>query len=1005
MLEIRTFGGLSLEVNGQPIRDMGSRKAEALLAYLAVEGRQQNRNVLAALFWPESPEDHAATSLRVALSILRKKLGAYLDISRDTVGIKPDARIYLDLSDLARKLARGDVEQALEIYQGDFLQGSNVRDSSEFEDWLRLEQERVRGSIISALHMSTSRAIEAGEYAKGQTFVKRLLELDPLDEMAYQQYILLLALDGERTAALAQYEKCCAILQAELGARPSVEMQELHEQILQGEIPASLGLAIPEHNLPAPQTSFVGREEELVKIGTLIQDPACRLLTLVGPGGSGKTRLALQAATKALRSFSDGVYFVPLELIYSADYLIPSIANALLFDIDTFATQLDPKTQLLDYLQKRSILFVMDGFEHLADNAGLLSEMLDHAPKVKVLVTSRQRLGLKAEWTFLVVGLPAPPNLNDAASNDSDAMRLFIQRAQQAKTDFRLSEGDIEYAAHICQLVEGMPLGIELAAAWTSVLFVKEIAGEMEKGLDFLATSMRDIPEKHRSLRAVFDSSWLLLTDEQQQTFSKLSVFRGGFDLQAAMQVTGANLQQLSALLDKSLLRRDEAGHFTMHSLIRQFAAEKLNQLPGLQEEVHTCFCRYYMNMLTQREADFMGPRMLEARDEIRHEMDNIHAAVNWVSLHWEAQPARKVLITLLCFYIVQGWHEGILAFRDIARLRRDALPAGYASDPAKDPVILSARIHQAFLQTNLGQIEESETISSECLEALRELGLREELSECLHNLGVNASFRGEYKSARAHLEDAILLGRECDYVVWPSYLLWLGHLYFLLGEYEDGLLSLRKCRDLFDKRGTLWGTAFALSKMGLAADGLGEHFQAMKYHREALSIFERFGNQAGKGYSLSRMSMSAYFLEEYPQALQLGLEGYQTFEEIGHRWGMCTSLSRLGFAYIGLGDTGKAKGYFKNAFRISKQDKMLPLSLYALAGFACTLAQEGEEQTALELYRYVQQHPQTPALYLKEAARWISSLDQESRRNASRVASVGGETEAIEVLVDRLLD
>ena len=1004
MLEIRTLGGITLGVNGHTISDMGSRKAEAMLVYLVVEDRQLNRDVLAALFWPESTGEHASTSLRVALSILRKNIGDYLDISRDTVRIKLDAKVYLDLDDLKEKLASGQMEQALEIYQGDFLQGFHIRDSSEFEDWLRLEQERVRRLVVKAIHAAISDAIEAVDYAQGHTFVKRLLELDSLDELAHQQCMLLLAKDGQRTAAIVQYEKCCAILQEELGIGISAETQKLYEQILRGERMINLGPAIPEHNLPTPQTSFIGREKELVKIEGLIKDPVCRLLTLVGPGGSGKTRLALRAATKALQFFPDGTYLIPLDASFSADYLISSIAKALQFNIDTFTSPLEPKIQLMDYMRNRSILLVLDGFEHLIDGASFVSEMLDHAPTLFVLVTSRQRLGLRGEWTLLVEGLPVPQNLEDEQLDDSDAIRLFTERAQQTKTEFQLSGSDCEYAARICRLVEGLPLAIELAAAWISMLSPKEIAEQMERGFDLLTTSMQDVPKKHSSLQAVFDSSWLLLKDEQQELFSKLSVFRGEFNLQAAKQVIGVNLQQLSALMDKSMLRRNENGVFTIHNLLRQFAAEKLNQLEELHENVHNRHCRYYINILNQRDADILGPRMLQARKEIRQEMENLQDAVIWACLHLEEHIVRETLTALLCFYSVQDWHEGKIAFRDITRLRRESLLSKGIPAESRDQVILSAWIHQAFLHSNLGQIDESEAISRECLGALRELGLRGELSECLHNLGVNASFRGEYESAREYLEEAIMLGRESDHNIWPTYLLWLGHVYFLLGEYEQGLLSLRKCYDIFKHRGSQWGIAFALSKMGLAADGLGEHSQAMEYHREALSISESVGNQAAKGYALSRMSMSSYFLEEYPQAVQFGKEGYQVFKKINHRWGLCTSLCRLGFANIGLGNIRKAKDCFNSALQQSKQDQMLPISLYALAGLASTLAQEGEDQTALELFWYVKQHPQTPMTYLDQAVRWIDDLDQESMGDGRPLVSRGDGIEAIDEVIERLI-
>lgn len=697
MLEIRTLGGFSMGANGRDLKNLGSHKAEALLVYLAVEGKPHSRSELVALFWPESTEEHASTSLRVVLSALRRSLRGCLDISREAVGISSDAKVHLDVADLERDLAAGKIEQALQIFQGDFLQGFHIRGSARFEDWLRVEQEQLRSRVAGALHDAISQAIDTADCAKGHTFVKRLLEIDPLDEAAHYQRILLLALDGQRTAALAQYEKCRATLREELGVEPSAELQGLHERILMGESPASLRPAMPEHNLPAPQTSFVGRENELVKIRALLRDPACRLLTLVGPGGSGKTRLALQAASESLRCFPDGTYYVPLESADSADDLIPAIARALQFTLDSFINGADLRTQILDYLRKQSILLVLDGCERLAGNTGDLPAILERAPNVRVLATSRQRLGSRSERAFPVEGLGVPQTVEEMRPDGMEAVRLFRERAEQAGADFQLSTADYEPIVRICRMVEGMPLGIELAAAWTPVLSPLEIAEAAGKSLDFLTSTMGDIPEKHRSLRAVFDSSWLLLTDELRQTFSNLSVFRGGFDLQAAQQIAGGSLEHLSALLNRSLLRKTGAAHFTMHSLLRQYAAEKLSDSRGLERQIQDRFCRYYVDMLARREAGLMGPRMLEARDELRAELDNLRVAINWASVHWPEQSARKMLISLVSFYAIQGWQEGVLALRDIARIRKDALVARGTPEPSKDPVFLSARIHLAF--------------------------------------------------------------------------------------------------------------------------------------------------------------------------------------------------------------------------------------------------------------------------------------------------------------------
>jgi len=1003
MLEIKTLGGFALKVNGHALKDLGSHKAEAILIYLAVGGGSCNRNVLATLLWPDNAESQAMSSLRVALTVLRKDLDDYIEATRDTVGIKPGAWVYLDVAELEAKLASGDVEGALQIYQGEFLQGFYIRDSLDFEDWRRWQQERIYRLVASALHAAISNAIEAEDYQKGQTLTQQLLLLDPLDELAHRKCILLFALEGQRVNALAQYKKCKTVLQAELGVEPAQETQALYAQIFQGARPESATVLNPAYILPSPQTSFIGREQELAQIISLMGNPACRLLTLAGPGGVGKTRLALRSATKCLQSFSDGTYFVALEPVASLDYLFPAIADAIQFKIDYFASQLDSKHQLFGYLKNRSILLVLDGFEHLVAGAGLLSEMISHAPHLKLLVTSRQRLDLNGEWVFPVVGLPVPQISIGIISDDSSALILFKERARQAKTNFQLPNTDQGYAIDICRYVEGMPLGIELAAAWTPVLSTKEIAQEIQKSLDFLNSSARDVAEKHRSPRAAFNSSWLLLSDGQRDAFCKLSVFQGGFDWPAAQRVAGVSLTQLSNLLDRSMLGRDHAGRYYMHGLLRQYGLEILNTSLSIRDEVYNRHCLYYTGFLSQRELDLTGRKMYTACNEIRQEKENVRLALKWALVNWDGEKYRKILVALLAFYVVHGWQEGRDAFRDIAQARKEALLAQNSPDWSKDPVYLSARIHQAFLLCNLGVIDESEAISRECFEPLHMLGLKAELSECLQNLGVNASFRGEYELARERLEEAIIIGKESQVFIWPTYLLWLGHAYFLLGEYERGMESFKKCYDLFDRQGNLWGKGFALSKMGLAADGLGEFLQSMQYHREAFSIFEKTENIAGKAYAISRMSMSAYFLEEYTQAVQYGMEGYQIFQSLGHQWGMCTSICRLGFAYIGQGEILKAEGCFNEALEQSRIYQMTPVSMYALVGMAATLAQVGEDKTAVELFQYVQSNPQTPALYLQQASRWIAQLDHKVLHDAKTALTMGGDADGLDDVIDKV--
>jgi predicted ATPase/DNA-binding SARP family transcriptional activator len=1004
MLEIRTLGGLSIKLNGQVIKDLGSHKAEALLVYVAMRGEACYRNTLATLLWPESSESQAMTSLRVALSILRRELEDYLEISRDRVGIKPGESVFLDVAELESKLASGEIEQAVEIYQGDFLQGFSLRDCLEFEGWCRLQQECVYKLVTDALHAAISNAIFTEDYAMGLNQAQRLLELDPLDERAHRNCMMLFTFNGQRWRALEHYKKCREILQVELGVEPSQETQLLYTQIIKGAQLEGGHPLFSVINLPIPQTSFFGREQEILEIAGLLSNPDCRLLTLMGPGGIGKTRLAQRAVVRCFHNYPDGSYFIPMEGIASPDYLMHTIADAIQFKIDDLETQFGAKRQLLDYIKNRSILLVMDGFENWVTSGGMLSEILGYAPRIKILVTSRQRLDLQGEWVFPVKGLPVPQKSDDMLVDGSPALELFIERARQAHYESNLTGADRGDITQICRLVGGMPLGIELAAAWTHILSVNEIMKEIQGNLDFLSSSPRDVEEKHHSVRAAFDGSWQLLSEEQRDVFCKLAIFQGGFDREAALGIADVQIHQVSGLMDRSMLGRDHTGRFYMHALLRQYGIEKLKASGTSWNDICDQHCYYYTKFLTQQEENLLGNQMYIAWQEVRREMDNIRLAIEQAVLNWEGDRVRQVLASLLAFYSVQGWHEGKEAFKLIAQARRDALLAKN-TEWKNDPIYLSARAHQAFLLCNLGQIEDSEALSRECLEPLRSLGLSGELSECVHNLGVNASFRGEYELAMEQLEQAIRLGKESQNSMWPSYLLWLGHAYFLLGEYERGSESLQKCYDIFERKGNFWGMAFAASKMGLAADGLNEFSRAKEYHRQALDIFEKTDNQIGKGYALSRMSESAYFLDEYQQTIQLAEEAYQIFKSHGHLWGTCTTLCRLGFGHIGLGKITEAKNCFREALDQSRMYQTAPLSLYALAGMAAVMVHLKDQQTtAIHLYRYIRDHPQTPALCVQQTARWFSHHDPESHKNGFPFGIGSVEPEKLTTIIDRVL-
>ncbi len=403
---------------------------------------------------------------------------------------------------------------------------------------------------------------------------------------------------------------------------------------------------MPTDHLPIPATPFVGREEELSSIAALLGDPNCRLLTLVGSGGTGKTRIAAEVTAQIANGFAHGSYFVPLAPITSPDLVALTIASSIGLLLHTSES---PAAQIMDYLCGRELLLVLDNFEHLMSAVDLIIEILEAAPNVRLLVTSRERLNIREEWVLDIYGLDYPQDEIIHPVEQYSAIQFFLKCAYRVKPDFQLTETIQSSVIRICRLVEGMPLGIELAASWVRTLSCQAIADEIERNLDFLASSQRNMPQKHGSMRAVFDQSYNLLTEEQQQVFRKLSVFRGGFRPQAANAVANASLMTLAALVDKSLLRVSTEGRYDMHELLRQYGEDHL-RATDIVDSVHDAHSSTYADFIHQRVDDLKGRRQLEAIAEINADFENVRTAWNWASDHNHVHRIDKMLDGLALF-------------------------------------------------------------------------------------------------------------------------------------------------------------------------------------------------------------------------------------------------------------------------------------------------------------------------------------------------------------------
>jgi predicted ATPase/class 3 adenylate cyclase len=751
-------------------------------------------------------------------------------------------------------------------------------------------------------------------------------------------------------------------------------------------------------NLPAPRTSFVGRASELDEIDRLLEDPDCRLLTLVGPGGAGKTRLALEAAARRIERYPHGVHFVPLVSVASPEFLAPAVAESIQFAVDGAHSGFSAQEQLLDYLGERSTLLVLDNFEHLVDGADFLGEIIERAPKVELLTTSRERLNVQSEWVLDVHGLALAENGNGG----SGALRLFVERATQAKPGFSLDNDERAEARRICMLVEGLPLGLELAASWVSILSCTEIAEEIERNIDFLATSMRDVPERHRSLRAAFDQSWRLLSGEQQDGLARLSVLRGDFGREAAAAVAGADLRLLSDLVSKSLVRRSDFGRYELHELLRQYSAERLAASPGEERDAHELHARHYAAMLMERQAALMGPEFAVARDELRGELDNLRAAAEWILAEDDEHVALPVLEAFYMFLWMHSWFDGAETLGLLGRT------AGFdANDPGStSAVALAAAMYRVAIGARLGYDPAAEQLAARCLPLLRARNLERELAGCLCALGIMAVYRDVYPEAVAFLEEGAQIARAIgDGLTESGALMDLGFARLLLDDLEAAREAFDAAHVLSEKLGNPLLRAYATSKLGILADAEERYADAMRLHMEANELFAGVGDVGGAGYALSRASLSAYGMEDYEEALRLGRAGCEAFSEVNHRWGMIAALCRIGFAALALGDADEAKRSFHTALERANASEAISLELLALSGVGAVLRETGEREQAATMLTFALGHEQLPPSYSFAARPALEALEAELPPDQLASARLAAAAASLEDLVTRALE
>lgn len=864
-----------------------------------------------------------------------------------------------------------------------------------FGEWLRQRREaqrltRAELAACAGCSVSALRKIETDERRPSRQLAALIAQC--LRIPAEEQLLFLDAARGARPVARLGWPS------------PQPLTRPLPSPASSRELPSGPVPGPPLWNLPTPAVPLVGRKAELAMLAQLLGDPGCRLITLVGPGGIGKTRLAIEAACLALERFANGVFFVSLADTSSHEFMVPAIAQAVGFN---FFGPAEPRSQLASYLRDKRILLVLDNVEHLLQGVDVLVELLATAPQMKMLVTSRERLELNGEWVFEVQGLPVPAAGQVKELEKISAVMLFMQRARQARVDYEFSHEDGNDIVRFCRLVEGTPLAIELAATWIPALSLSEIADEIERGLDILTTRHRDIPERQRSMQAVFAHSWQLLNVEEQQALARLSVLQGGFQREAAEAIAGAGLPLLSALVAKSFLRRTAASRYSLHELVRQYVAERLAETPEKEVQARDRHGAYYMDFVAGLEDDMKGAKQLQALAALDAEVDNIRAGWRWVVQRGELSAFSRTVRALWYFFDLRGYFEEAAASFGWAadELERGVI-ARMKPEPSVQTLSALARAHQGWFYLRRGNLVEAQTLLEASLASLQVAGPMIELADVFYFAGTIAWLTGNYERARryylAELALAEQVGKGWDVALATGN---LGLLAQTVGEYAEAERRWQKALAINRRLGDQRMVAAALHFYGILKRILGAHVEARAYFQESMALSAATGERWIYGMALGQLGEVTRALGDDAEAVRLLRESVTLLRDLGEHWSTLHALIGFGSAALATGDYTGSGAAYAEALRIAWERQALPEVLESLSGVCTWWARKGAPEQTLTIVHFILNHPAATEQTKEAARRLRPELEAQLGPEQNEGAKGSAETLSLGTLVTSLLE
>jgi predicted ATPase/DNA-binding SARP family transcriptional activator/DNA-binding CsgD family transcriptional regulator/Tfp pilus assembly protein PilF len=929
VVRVWLLGGFRVSVGSRTIDEDAwrLRKAAALVKLVALApGHRIHREQAMEALWPDLGLRAASNNLRQALHVARRTLhpdpavaSRYLSLRGEQLALCPEGRFWVDVGTFEQAVttARRSRDPAAyrvasELYSGELLP------EDRYDEWAQSRRQELRRTFISLLIELAGLYEERGaeELESAVHALKRVLAEEPTNEEAHVGLMRLYASSGRSGEALRQYGRFSEVLSRELGGEPSASAQALKEEIAAGRFAATppqpagppAGGGVGKHNLPAQRSSFVGREGEILELKR--QLAMTRLLTLAGAGGSGKTRLALEVARDLVGAYSDGVWLVELAPL-SEEKLVPqAMAKAVGVPEQSGRSLADA---LVEALRAKEMLLVLDNCEHLVESAArLVAVLLDSCPRLRVLATSREALSVAGEsrWPVPALSVPDPrrsPTVGELERSES--ARLFAERARHRDPSFTMGTENIRAVAEICRRLDGLPLAIELAAARVSALSVEQISEKLEDSLKLLTVGDRTAVPRQRTLRGTLDWSHDLLSEPEQKLLRRLSVFAGGWTLEAAEAVGWGNeqgeaLDLLSGLVEKSLVVSEPTGdggvRYRLLEPVRQYALEKLEESRNA-ESVRCRHAEYFLALAEEAEPELWGPEDKAWLERLEAEHDNLRAALSWTLERREAELALRLAGALWRFWITRGYYE------EGRRWFEWALEKG-------ERVAARAQVLAGLGQLALwqGDLSRAKTAAQEGLKLSNEAGIEGMIAaDFLIILGEAARTKGDSERAKELLEAALVLSREAG-----------------------------------DRRCITW----SLGSLANVSSSQGDHERAKELYEEGLALSRELGGVETIGAQLLSLGYEFLLEGDHERAAALNEEAATLLRNRGYRTGLEYALDNLGWAALIRGDHDRAAELFEESVALCKELGDKSTAAESLEGLACAAGARGEAERAARL-------------------------------------------------------